>query len=55
MRQKGGGGSHSVSFELMSPCWAGFDIQTMRQGSTQGGRLPLQYEPSFGEQLWLWA
>lgn len=24
----------------MSPCWAGFDIQTMRQGSTQGGRLP---------------
>lgn len=35
-----GGGSHSVSFELMSPCWAGFDIQTMRQGSTQGGRLP---------------
>lgn len=25
---------------LMSPCWAGFDIQTMRQGSTQGGRLP---------------
>lgn len=32
--------SQSVSFELMSPCWAGFDIQTMRQGSTQGGRLP---------------
>lgn len=34
------GGNISVSFELMSPCWAGFDIQTMRQGSTQGGRLP---------------
>lgn len=39
-KRRGGGGSHSVSFELMSPCWAGFDIQTMRQGSTQGGRLP---------------
>lgn len=32
--------SHSVSFEPVSPCWAEFDIQTMRQGSTQGGRLP---------------
>lgn len=39
-QKRWGGGSHSVSFELMSPCWAGFDIQTMRQGSTQGGRLP---------------
>lgn len=35
-----GGKSHSVSFEPVSPCWAEFDIQTMRQGSTQGGRLP---------------
>lgn len=39
-RERGKKKSHSVSFELMSPCWAGFDIQTMRQGSTQGGRLP---------------
>lgn len=35
--------SHSASFEPVSPCWAQFDIQAMRQGSTQGGRLPLQY------------
>lgn len=27
-------------FEPVSPCWAEFDIQTMRQGSTQGGRAP---------------
>lgn len=32
--------THSVSFEPVSPCWAEFDIQTMRQGSTQGGRPP---------------
>lgn len=37
---EGRGGSHRVSFEPVSPCWAEFDIQTMRQGSTQGGRLP---------------
>ena len=29
-----------MSFEPVSPCWAEFDIQTMRQGSTQGGRPP---------------
>lgn len=34
------GKTHSVSFEPVSPCWAEFDIQTMRQGSTQGGRPP---------------
>lgn len=32
--------AHSVSFEPMSPCWVEFDIQAMRQGSTQGGRPP---------------
>lgn len=32
--------SHSVSFEPVSPCWVEFDIQVLRQGSTQGGRPP---------------
>lgn len=39
-KRREGKKSHSVSFEPVSPCWAEFDIQTMRQGSTQGGRLP---------------
>lgn len=39
-KEERGEKSHSVSFEPVSPCWAEFDIQTMRQGSTQGGRLP---------------
>lgn len=30
----------TVSFEPASPCWVEFDIQAMRQGSTQGGRPP---------------
>lgn len=46
MRQKGtssfrrGENAHSVSFEPVSPCWVEFDIQPMRQGSTQGGQPP---------------
>lgn len=39
-QERRGGETHSVSFEPVSPCWAEFDIQTMRQGSTQGGRPP---------------
>lgn len=39
-RRERGKKSHSVSFEPVSPCWVEFDIQTMRQGSIQGGRLP---------------
>ena len=35
-----GGETHSVSIEPVSPCWAEFDIQTMRHGSTQGGQPP---------------
>lgn len=38
--RRAGEKTHSVSFEPVSPCWAEFDIQTMRQGSTQGGRPP---------------
>lgn len=36
----GEGKMHTVSFEPVSPCWVEFDIQTMRQGSTQGGQPP---------------
>lgn len=36
----GEGKMHSGSFEPVSPCWVEFDIQTMRQGSTQGGQPP---------------
>lgn len=39
-KEERGEKSHSVSFEPVSPCWVEFDIQTMRQGSTQGGRPP---------------
>lgn len=39
-REERGENTHSVSFEPVSPCWAEFDIQTMRQGSAQGGRPP---------------